>query len=183
MSLKTDVVSKLEKVSISDFLKQKDLLYKGRREHKFLVPLHQVSDILDYLNDDFYCIVHDDGVFFSYRSAYFDSDDFSFFNMHRQGKYNRMKLRIREYKSGKKGMYIESKRKAKAARYTIKQRKKVESLEACLDKKFIKESLLDFDLEKENLKEKVHINYKRIFWFLKMVKEESLLILMCKQMI
>ena len=163
MSLKTDVVSKLEKVCIRDFLKQKDLLYKGRREYKFLIPLKNISDIVDHLNDDYYCIVHDDGPYFSYKNSYFDSENFKLFNMHRQGKYNRLKIRIREYKSGKKGMYIESKRKANGARYTIKKRSRINTRTNCLEKKFIKEGINEFKLNKEKLEAKLHIEYNRFF--------------------
>ncbi len=163
MSLKNNVLSSLNKIALKDYLKRKDPLFKGRREYKFLVPLDLIPHILEYLKEDFKCLEHEEGGIFLYNSVYYDSENMSFFNMHRQKKLNRLKIRIREYKSGKKGKFIERKTKTKGT-YTSKKRSKIDSqFEDFMSKQFITDGINHHGLKRDDLSEKVHIDYKRIF--------------------
>lgn len=163
MSLKNDILSGLNKIALKDYLKRKDPLFSGRREYKFLVPLSLIPHLLEYLKEDFKCLEHEEGGIFLYNSVYYDSENMKFFNMHRQKKFNRLKIRIREYKSGKKGKFIERKTKTKGT-YTSKKRSKIDSqFDDFMAKQFITDGINHYGLKKEDLSEKIHIDYKRIF--------------------
>ena len=62
--------------------------------------------------------------FSEYESLYFDQEDFKFYNDHHRGKSNRLKIRIRKYKSN--GLaFLEVKKKAQRTNHKIKDKIKI----------------------------------------------------------
>lgn len=168
MKLSEGILEKMEKVRIEDLLGRKDPLSKARKEYKFLVPLKHLEQIMGDLCKEFFCTSHKEGVFFHYESTYFDTPDLFFFNKHRKGKPNRVKVRVREYKSGVRNSFVECKKKYKGT-YTRKDRKKIgENPTTDWDIRVLKEECIRSNLKKynlipEDLEQTMHIKYKRIF--------------------
>jgi len=106
-------VNKLEAISLETFLKKDDPLALSRREYKFIVPREFLEDVLDFLKTDFLSTQTDGNRIFQYSNTYFDTKDYRFFNWHRQEKYNRIKVRIREYQGGNHKKFLECKEKIK----------------------------------------------------------------------
>jgi hypothetical protein len=168
MRLIEEALNKLDKINIKDLIARKDPLSKARKEYKFLVPLKTLPEILAELKEDFFCSTHDEGDFFSYASTYFDTEDLSFFNTHRRSKPNRIKVRIREYKSGVRNAFVECKKKRKGI-YSEKDRKKIGEnptinwTREVLGEDCIVGNLECHSLRHEDLEQTMHIEYKRIF--------------------
>ncbi len=168
MKLIDEALSDIEKINIKDLIKRKDPLSKARKEYKFLIPIKLLPKIIETLKDDFFCSSHDEGVFFSYTSTYFDTPTLSFFNDHRCSKPNRIKVRIREYKSGVKNAFVECKKKRKGI-YSEKDREKIgknpttEWSKEVLGADCITKNLGKYSSFKDNLCQTMYIEYKRIF--------------------
>ena len=168
MRLIEEALNKLDKINIKDLIGRKDPLSKARKEYKFLVPLKVLPQVIEELKEDFICSTHDEGAFFSYTSTYFDTEDLSFFNAHRRSKPNRIKVRIREYKSGVRNAFVECKKKSKGI-YSQKDRKKIgENPTINWTREVLGEDCIVGNLEchrlcHEDLEQTMHIEYKRIF--------------------
>lgn len=162
------IFNNFEKIPVSEMLKNKDPLAKKRKEFKFIFRVENLRKIADFLSDDFLCLSHISGLSFSYENYYFDTDDFFFFNKHRCGKPNRLKVRIRNYKSGDQKSFLECKMKIKGI-YTEKERFlfkdslfEIEKMDTFKDPKFQK-ILQNFKINRENLSQKISTSYDRIF--------------------
>lgn len=164
-----DSLVRIEKLDLNEYIKRKDKLAASRKEYKFLIPREDLSVVLDFLVDDFYLCVNGDGnkMIHTYKNHYFDTDDYKFFKMHRQGKYNRLKVRIREYKSQSKDRFLECKRKVKGIR-TIKDREMISDMEVfSLDQEHVREPLAKYDIHPNELEEKITMLYHRLFFVAK----------------
>lgn len=168
MKLSEDVLKTTEKVRIEELVGKKDPLSQARKEYKFLVPTKHLKEIIEKIDDEFLCTSHKEGLFFHYESTYFDTPDLLFFNNHRRGRPNRIKVRVREYKSGVKSSFIECKKKYKGT-YTQKDRKKIGENPTknwdtgVLENECIVKNLKKYNLTPKDLEQSMHIKYKRIF--------------------
>ncbi len=79
-----------------DHLKEGMLL--DRKEQKFLFHRDQLPGILELFSDDYFMLEIDDRRIHQYHTLYFDTPDYQYYMMHHNGKKNRWKFRIREYK-------------------------------------------------------------------------------------
>ena len=95
-----------------------------RMDTKFVLSEHQFLNVFDSLKDEYRVLEVNQLKYSEYESLYFDHENMVFYNDHHRGKANRMKIRIRKYKSN--GMsFLEVKRKEKGQ--TVKSRIKSES--------------------------------------------------------
>jgi len=141
-----------------------DLLFLSRQDYKFLVPMNCLEDLLHFLKVDFFCNQFEEECIFHYHNIYFDTQDYKFFNLHRQGKYNRIKVRIRNYKNGKIGRYLECKSKYRGT-FTIKQRQRLKGKSDNihqLKSNILTENLKRYNLTAKDLVNKVETSYNRI---------------------
>ena len=154
----------LRSVHIKNVLRKEDDLFLSRQDHKFVVPKKHIRNILKFLKTDFSYIHFGNGFICKYHNIYFDTDDYKFFNLHRQGKYNRIKIRTREYKNGIQNKFLEFKKKVRG----IKTEKKRIQLDAnfsspkLLNQSFVTENLKKYKLQAGDLKKETEIFYKRI---------------------
>ena len=69
----------------------------NRSDTKFVFSQKTLLNILPLIQS-FYKVLEVDGVrLSSYKSLYYDTDDFQFYHQHHNGKTNRNKVRFREY--------------------------------------------------------------------------------------
>ena len=95
-----------------------------RMDTKFVLSEHQFLNVFDSLKDEYRVLEVNQLKYSEYESLYFDHENMVFYNDHHRGKANRMKIRIRKYKSN--GMsFLEVKRKEKGQ--TVKSRIKSDS--------------------------------------------------------
>lgn len=116
-----DITAPFESISLSEM----DAVgLMKRMDTKFVLSEHQFLNIFDNLKDEYRVLEVNQSKHSEYESLYFDHENMAFYNDHHRGKVNRMKIRIRKYKSN--GMsFLEVKRKEKGQ--TVKSRIKSES--------------------------------------------------------
>lgn len=158
---------------LSDFtpisLKEMDgVSLLSRVDTKFVFDYDTFLEILPELMDDYFVLDVNDIRISSYRSLYFDTDDFKFYFDHHNGKTNRKKVRFREYLDS--GLcFLEIKQKNNKG-LTKKSRIKVDRTEESLSTKstdFIKKIIgndIDLVLKHSN-------TYNRITFVNKKIKE------------
>jgi len=148
---------------LEKILQKKDELFSTRKEFKFIIPLDKLSPVINFLQQDFFCSHFGEDFIFKYHNIYFDSSDFKFFRLHSQGKYNRIKIRTREYKNGAINKFLECKRKVKGAKIK-KERQRIisDNLDLIPSFPFIKKELKKYNLKPSDLKNKTEISYDRI---------------------
>lgn len=158
---------RINKLGLNEYLSLKNNFGEARQELKFLVPRNLMPEIIDFLSGNFdLCLSGNNQMTHSYLSKYFDTDDLMFFNMHRQGKYNRMKVRVREYRNGETRSFLECKRKIKGF-YTIKDRAQLHVDTVHFSDDRIQSRLEEYQVNSENLKEKARIAYNRLIFVAK----------------
>lgn len=69
----------------------------NRVDTKFVVPVECLQEMLLRLQDHFSILEIADKRCFHYHSVYYDTPDYLFYNMHRTGRKNRFKVRVRNY--------------------------------------------------------------------------------------
>lgn len=107
------IVKNIDGLKFVNIQNKEDSLFLSRTDYKFIIPLNLITDTINYLKKDFFCHKYKENCIFQYHNIYFDTDDFKFFNLHRQGKYNRIKIRVRNYKTGKKIAILSAKKSTK----------------------------------------------------------------------
>lgn len=132
-----------------------------RLDRKFIVSFDQIAPFLDKL-DPVYKIVEAAGsVVAPYRSLYFDTENYDFYNKHRRGFANRIKVRYRSYPKTDT-IFLEVKRKNNKSR-TSKTRIIAQNFEFPLpaeSKSFL--SGLISEYSPERLQKTVEIEYDRL---------------------
>lgn len=89
-----DQVSNLPGHSLRD-LKKAQLM--NRIDTKFIMPASLLPNVFEAM-DDQYSVLEINGIrCFHYETTYFDTDDHRFYHMHRTGRLNRFKVRVRRY--------------------------------------------------------------------------------------
>ncbi|MEJ6735211.1 MAG: polyphosphate polymerase domain-containing protein [Flavobacteriales bacterium] len=165
MSVTKEILSQFTPIS----LKEMDgVSLLSRVDTKFVFDYDTFVDILPDLMDDYFVLDVNDIRVNSYRSLYFDTDDFKFYYDHHNGKTNRKKVRFREYLDS--GLcFLEIKQKNNKG-VTKKSRVKVDNIEESLSTKstdFITKILgSDIDLVPKHWN-----SYSRITFVNKNIKE------------
>lgn len=164
-------VKNLQTLDLEDFFKKRDPLTSSRKEYKFIVPIEKLPEILEFLKEDFLAVTDKNNFIHKYLTFYYDTDDYKFYNLHRQGKYNRIKIRVREYQTLTYNSFLECKRKIKGKK-TKKYRMEITNKDKdFLNQNFIKKNLARHGLTKDDLKNTLQIAYERIFLLAKDLKK------------
>ena len=96
----------------------------NRVDTKFAITEKQFLEIFTDLKNEYNVLEVNNDKFSEYESLYFDEEDLKFYKDHHRGKANRMKIRIRKYKSNDLA-FLEVKKKQKGQ--TMKSRIKSSS--------------------------------------------------------
>lgn len=131
----------------------------NRMDTKYVFHINRFPEILDEVLENYFVLQIDGKRMFDYESIYFDTDDYTLYKFHHNGKFNRLKVRYRKYLDS--GLcYFEVKYKVKGDR-TDKKRIKQEDYKHELtpqEHEIIQHNYLDVDA----LKEKMVICFTRI---------------------
>lgn len=120
MNLKEDILSSFQSISLEQMDSVKLL---NRVDTKFIFNLNRLPEVLSDLEDQYYILETDGQRLYPYLTTYFDTDQFSAYVNHHNGKLNRHKVRIRTYVTSNQH-YFEIKFKDNKKR-TIKTRIRV----------------------------------------------------------
>jgi len=102
-------------------LKQMDTVaLLNRVDTKFIIPIDKLANALPSLYSDYRILVIDGRRMSHYRTLYFDTQNFSLYNLHVNGNSERYKVRSREYLDSNEA-FLEVKHKNRKDR-TIKER-------------------------------------------------------------
>ncbi len=69
----------------------------NRVDTKFVFSIDSLNSLLNLLIKDFNCLHVNNSAIQTYKSVYFDDDNYSLFKAHHNGRVNRFKVRIRNY--------------------------------------------------------------------------------------
>ena len=102
----------------------------NRTDTKFIFNKIELECILKFINSDYKILTINDKKFASYRTLYFDTEDFIFYMNHHNKKENRYKVRMRKYiDSALCFLEVKNKRKGR----TDKKRIKISDFENALN--------------------------------------------------
>ena len=102
------------------FSLNEDLFLFDRRDFKYLFRREDLKNILDRMKAHYYILTIEGKTFSDYRTTYFDTEDFDLYKAHHNGKRNRYKVRLRNYRDSELA-YLEVKFKSNKQR-TLKKR-------------------------------------------------------------
>ena len=160
-----EAVNQFDRISLKE-LSSAHLM--SRIDHKFVFPLSELSDILLSLKSNYLVLTPQNDRINSYKSLYFDTPSFDFYQMHHNKKNHRFKVRYRIYaNTGVAFFEVKEKRKGR----TNKSRVEVGDVKMKLSNnelEFIDE-LIPFNAAK--LEAKLWNDYKRITLVSKNKKE------------
>lgn len=112
-----NTIQDFQKVSLRE-LDKVELM--NRVDHKFCLHFSQVAQILERIKYNYSVLEIDGESIFTYDNTYFDTPDNQMYLNHHNGKLNRFKIRIRQYKQSNTN-FLEIKFKNNKGR-TIKER-------------------------------------------------------------
>lgn len=118
-------LDRYETISLGE-LKHSDAQLLDRKECKFLMGMDQFAELLTCLAPSYRILEVDGDRMSGYRNEYYDTDSFTTYLQHHNGKANRYKLRVRHYLSSNES-YLEIKRKLNTGQ-TVKKRILVDDL-------------------------------------------------------
>jgi hypothetical protein len=153
------IIKKLDEFIKINLKELDEVKLLNRIDSKYIVHVSQFIELLDEIKTSYKVLKIEDKMIHSYESLYFDTDDFTLYNYHHNGKADRFKTRYRKYIDS--GLcYFEVKYKDKANR-TDKKRVKKERILLELDD--IDKSIIEHDqVDIHGLKPQVWIYFKRI---------------------
>jgi len=145
-----------------------DLFLYNRKDLKYPIHINSVLEILEKLKDDYSIMINDGEYKKLYRTQYYDTEDFLFYNDHHRGILNRQKIRVRTYEDGKS--FLELKRKDNKG-ITHKWRLEIEYAG------FKIENHLSFlenmsRIKLNSLYEKLKVRYNRVTFYHKKMNEK-----------
>ena len=111
------VISEFDPISL-DQMGNVELM--RRKDTKYVCSRSQLPFFLEQIRDDYYVLEIEEEREHAYETTYFDTNDFSMYKMHHNGKLNRHKIRVRRYVYTNK-QFLEIKRKNNKGE-TIKKR-------------------------------------------------------------
>lgn len=131
----------------------------NRIDSKYIIHISQFNDLLEEIKSHYKVLQIEDKRIHTYESLYFDTNDFTLYQFHHNGKADRFKTRYRKYVDS--GLcYFEVKYKDKAGN-TDKERVRKEQILMELDE--IDKNLIEHNQVDANaLKPQVWIYFKRI---------------------
>ena len=94
-----------------------------RYDQKFTLNTSQFQEVFPLLAKNYHCLTIDNQQLFEYTTDYYDSNDYSMFHNHHNGKLNRYKIRFRDY-NNTKNSFLEVKFKTNKGE-TIKSRQEI----------------------------------------------------------
>ena len=153
----SDILQKFSPISLKEMDSVKLM---NRADTKYIFRNGSLPDILEELTNDYF-ILEVDGVRNNrYNTVYYDTDDFMFFHLHRRGKANRNKVRLRTYLESDKH-YFEIKHKSNKGR-TLKDRIKRKEFDINISQK-AGDFLFDKTrINKEDINPKLWASFSRI---------------------
>lgn len=156
---KERIIQKLQEFEKINLKELDEVKLLNRVDSKYIIHLSQFIDLLEEIKPAYKVLQIEDKLIHTYESLYFDTDDFTLYNYHHNGKADRFKTRYRKYvDSGL--VYFEVKYKDKANK-TDKKRVRKEAILMELDDK--DKSIIEHDqVDIDALKPKVWIYFKRI---------------------
>jgi hypothetical protein len=95
----TDVSTILPAFQTIDLRRLAAVDFEGRVDTKFVFPHYKLADFLKIIENDAVLLEVNGERLFHYRNIYLDTEEYSFFAMHRAGRKNRLKIRARAYHS------------------------------------------------------------------------------------
>lgn len=150
-------INQFEATSLSEMNAIKLL---NRQDTKYIFHQRQLPDILADLRDD-YKMLEIEGVRLSaYKNSYYDTEDFTCYNMHQRGMLNRTKVRIRTYVESELS-FIEIKTKTNKSR-TIKKRIPLEGGENFHSKRITAFVNENSPFLADDLTQELHIDFERL---------------------
>ena len=120
-----------------------------RYDQKFTLNTSQFQVVFPLLAEDYHCLTIENQQLFEYTTDYYDSNDYSMFQNHHNGKLNRYKIRFRDYVNTKNS-FLEVKFKTNKGE-TIKSRQEIAYRSR------------EFNLENKNLLQKTHLTIHQIW--------------------
>ena len=155
----SDIINKLEEFVKIDLKGLDEVKLLNRIDSKYIIHISQFVNLLNEIKPHYKVLKIEDKLIHTYESLYFDTDDFTLYNYHHNGKADRFKTRYRKYVDS--GLcYFEVKYKDKANRTDKKRVKKSHILLEldAIDKSIIEHNQVDIHA----LKPQVWIYFKRI---------------------
>lgn len=132
----------------------------NRHDVKFLVNENTLSEILTALENQ-YSILEIDGIRnFQYKNQYFDTNNYSFYMQHHNGKLNRAKVRYRCY-ADTNTCFFEIKKKDNTS-FTRKDRLQTESIEQNIKGEAAELVFEKLNINPDLLEPKLIVQYKRM---------------------
>jgi hypothetical protein len=99
-----------------------DLLLSNRKDLKYIINQESIPAIFQKLKGAYQILEKQGKSFSTYKTNYYDTEEFLFYLDHHNGKLNRKKVRTRTYEDGTS--FLEIKRKDNKG-FTYKERKKI----------------------------------------------------------
>lgn len=88
------LLSTFQSISVRDLSK---VALLSRKDTKYLLSLEELPTVLEELKKYYSVLDIDQRRLFHYKTTYFDTEEFSLYHMHQNGKLNRLKVRSRTY--------------------------------------------------------------------------------------
>lgn len=132
----------------------------SRKDTKYLLPLGQLVEVLHELSPYYSVLTIKERRIFQYNTTYYDTEEFDLYNMHQNGKLNRLKVRARSYtESNLHFNEIKQKRNTgNTDKARITRSEAVDSIDVTFEA-FIEENT---SLPSKELTNKTGVNFKRI---------------------
>lgn len=155
----TSINNKLDEFIKINLKELDEVKLLNRIDSKYILHISQFVELLEEIKPNYRVLKIEDKLIHTYESLYFDTNDFTLYNYHHNGKADRFKTRYRKYVDS--GLcYFEVKYKDKANR-TDKKRVKKEQILLELDDK--DKSIIEHNqVDIHALKPQVWIYFKRI---------------------
>jgi len=153
-----NAVSRYEEIGLDDLPKENLM---ERIDRKYVVSISEVGSFLEGLEDHYQIVKAAGSIVAPYRSVYLDTENFKYFNKHRRGFSNRIKVRYRTYPKTDT-TFLEFKSKNNKGR-TSKTRIPLDKLEHSLSKVsrcFLERLLPSPDVNE--LQKSVEVEYDRL---------------------
>ena len=130
----------------------------NRTDTKFIFNRTDLENVLGQVTNDYHILSINKKRTASYRTLYFDTDNFKFYNHHHNRKENRYKVRIRKYLDSDL-CFLEIKNKRKGR--TVKTRTKIKNFEESLSSESLQfiSNILPYNV---NLNKKIWNTFDRI---------------------
>lgn len=129
-----------------------------RIDTKFLLPQARLNEFLGPLVCDYRLLTIEERNCFRYRTLYYDTDSFTLYHDHHNGKLGRFKVRAREYVDS--GLCFDEVKYKSNKGKTQKYRQRRESFSTCIDESF--SSLIRRHVHNENLIPRLTVTYDRM---------------------